>query len=106
MIDGPAASSRANGEGGRAPSPSPASRRVPLEPVGHQEAKGFIVPTPTPWAPAFEGRWDIDYTCGYCDRVICARVKRWLFAGLVFRCVACNKLNRVPGAPVRLSAFE
>lgn len=95
-----------NGESARGLSPSSASRRLALEIVSSGDAMGFIVPTPTPWAPAFEGRWDIDYTCGYCDRVICAGVKRWLFAGMVFRCVACSKLNRVPGAPARLSAFE
>ena len=84
------------------PPPSP---RLALEPVGPGDAVGFIVPTPAPWAPAYEGRWDLDYTCARCGRTLCRRVKRGLFAGMIFRCVACNGLNRVPGALPRLSAF-
>ncbi len=77
-----------------------------LEGVDPCQAKGFIVPTPSPGTPAFEGRWDLDYRCATCGLILCKGVKRWLFAGIVFRCVGCNKLNRVPGAPPRLSAFE
>ncbi len=95
-----------NGESATGLSPSSLSRRLALDVVSPGDAMGFIVPTPAPWAPAFEGRWDIDYVCGRCGRVVCQGVKRWLFAGIVFRCVACNALNRVPGAPSRLSAFE
>ena len=79
--------------------------RVVLEMVGPQEAKGFIVPTPAPGIPAFEGRWDTDYACAFCGQLICKGVKVGLFADIFFRCSGCNALNRVPGAPARLSAF-
>ena len=79
--------------------------RVVLEMVGPQEAKGFIVPTPAPGIPAFEGRWDTDYACARCGQLICKSVKPGLFAEIFFRCSGCNALNRVPGAPARLSAF-
>ena len=88
------------------PAPTPSSsRRLALELVGPADAVGFIVPTPAPWAPAFEGGWDLDYACARCGRLLCRGVKRGLFAGIIFRCVACNGLNRVPGGPARLSAF-
>ena len=96
---------RPGGEDRATSSPPPARPCLPLELVGPRDAKGFIVATPTPWTPAFEGQWDVDYLCGSCARVVCRSVKRGLFAGMIFRCVGCNKLNRVPGAPARLSAF-
>ena len=96
---------RTDGEGATTLSPSSAARGMVLEAVGPQDAKGFIVPTPAPGVPAFEGRWDLDYTCGSCGRILCRSMKHGLFAGMIFRCIACNKLNRVPGAPARLSAF-
>lgn len=97
--------SRAGGEECATSSPPPARPCLPLEIVGPLDAKGFIVPTPTPWTPAFEGLGDVDYVCGSCGRVVCRSVKRGLFAGMIFRCVGCNKLNRVRGASARLSAF-
>ena len=97
--------SRTDGEGATTLSPSSAARGMVLEAVGPQDAKGFIVATPAPGVPAFEGRWDLDYTCGSCGRILCRSMKHGLFAGMIFRCIACNKLNRVPGGPARLSAF-
>lgn len=84
----------------------PSTRHLLLEAVSPCDAMGFIVPTPGAGQPAFEGGGELDYRCATCGLILCRGAKRGLFAGMIFRCVACNKLNRVPGAPPRLSPFE
>lgn len=104
-MSGPADSAWGTGGESAAALPPSASRHLVLEGVGPGDAKGFIVPTPGPGVPAYQGLWDLDYRCATCGLILCRGVKHGLFAGLIFRCVACNKLNRVPGAPTRLPAF-
>jgi hypothetical protein len=69
--------------------------RIRLEVVTLLE--GGNSPTPVPVrAAVFRGHSDIDYVCGKCDAVICEGIRAGALKGLIFFCVACSAIIRVP----------
>lgn len=69
--------------------------RIRLEVVTSPGGGSFPTPIPVR-AAVFRGHSDIDYVCGKCGSLICEGIRAGAFKGLIFFCVACSAIIRVP----------
>jgi hypothetical protein len=73
----------------------PVRTRVRLSASGRRATAASVVPPSREGGPAFNGAGDVDYVCGCCAALLCAGVRRGMFASLAFAC-GCGAVNTIP----------
>ena len=70
-------------------------KRLVLEVVAAEDAKGFVLPQYQEGSLPYRGRGPCDYVCGCCGHLLAIGVSQGMFKNLVFACScgACNKVS-------------
>ena len=69
-------------------------KRLVLNVVAEEDAKGFAIPHNQQGPPPYRGQGPYDYACGGCGLLLAIGVQPGMFQNLVFTC-GCGAWNQV-----------